>query len=161
MLKYLGGNSQFCPYSRGAYANRTLTVDIQCGVATDFSSAYVYETNACDYRIQIRSPAGCPAACQTGATVCSGNGICAYDTDAKKSSCFCNTGAAGPQCGGGGPAPSKALSSEAVILIIVCIMLAGVLGAVAFMFVKLRKLQVDPAAYGQLEGKFNELGMLA
>lgn len=109
----------------------------------------------------MKSPAGCPVACQTGKTVCNGNGLCAYDTDAKTSSCFCNTGVSGPQCGGGSPAPAKGLTSEAIILVIVCIMLAALLGVVGFMFIKLRKLQVDPGAYGQLEGKFNELGMLA
>ena len=171
ILKYPGGSNAFCPrvtplvpLGGGKYLtqNRTLSVELLCGAgSTDFSTASVYETNSCDYRIQLRTVAGCPVACQTGATVCSGAGICAYDTDNKVSACFCNAGAAGPQCGGGGPAPSKALSAEAVILIVVCIMLAGVLGAVGFMFIKLRKLQVDPAAYGQLEGKFNELGMLA
>jgi hypothetical protein len=36
-----------------------------------------------------------------------------------------------------------------------------VIGLVVFMFLKLRKLQVDPAAYDQLQGRFNELGMLS
>ena len=36
-----------------------------------------------------------------------------------------------------------------------------VIGLVGFMFLKLRKLQVDPSAYEQMQGRFNELGMLA
>jgi hypothetical protein len=131
------------------------------GSIADYESAFVYETNSCNYRIQLRSVAGCPAVCQTGRSVCNGNGICGYDTDNKVSTCFCNAGFSGAQCAAAGAPAAKGLTSEAVILIVVCVMLAGVLAGVAFMFVKLRKLQVDPSAYGQLEGKFNELGMLA
>ena len=68
--------------------------------------------------------------------------------------------ASGAQCGDAGAA-AKGMSAEGVILVIVCIMLAGVLGGVGYMFVRLRKLQVDPGAYGQLEGKYNELGDIA
>jgi hypothetical protein len=168
VLTYYGGSNAYCPgwspnpaYSRPT--NRSFSVDIQCapGSISDYGAAYVYETNSCDYRIQLRSVAGCPSVCQTGATVCNGKGICGYDTDNKVSACFCNSGFSGAQCGASAAAPPKGLTSEAIILIVVCIMLLGVLAGVGYMFIKLRNLQVDPSAYGQLEGKYNELGMLA
>ena len=164
ILTYYGGNNLWCPKQQSKPVNRSFSVEILCapGSVADYASTYVYESNSCDYRIQIKSVAGCPSTCQTGASVCSGNGICGYDTDNKVSMCFCNSGFSGPQCGGGaGGGVSKSLSSEAIILVIVCIMLSLVLAAVGYMFIKLRNLQVDPSAYGQLEGKFNELGMLA
>lgn len=42
---------------------------------------------------------------------------------------------------------------EGVLLIIVCLALAAVVGAVGFMFIRLRKLQVDPSAYENLQGR--------
>ena len=45
------------------------------------------------------------------------------------------------------------MSVESVLLIIVCLILAGVLSVVGFMFLKLRRLQVDPAAYDELQGR--------
>lgn len=48
---------------------------------------------------------------------------------------------------------SGALSTEGILLIIVCLALAAVVGLVVFMFLRLRKLQVDPAAYENLQGR--------
>jgi hypothetical protein len=53
------------------------------------------------------------------------------------------------------------MSTESILLIIVCIVLAGVLGVVAFMVIKLRRLNVNPGAYNELQGKYNELGMMS
>lgn len=92
--------------------------------------------------------------------MCSSNGVCGYDTDAKKSRCFCNTNWEGSSCSDR-TKESGALSLEAIFLIIVCIILAGTMGLVGFMVLKLRRFQVDPAAYGELQGRFNELGQFA
>ena len=48
---------------------------------------------------------------------------------------------------------ASGLGVESILLIIVCIVLAGVLGLIGFMFLKLRRLQVDPAAYDDLQGR--------
>ena len=50
------------------------------------------------------------------------------------------------------------MSTEGVLLILVGIALVAVLGLVGYMFLKLRRLTVDPAAYEDLSGKFNSLG---
>lgn len=44
-----------------------------------------------------------------------------------------------------------------VLLIIATIALVLVLGGIGYAVLRLRKLQVDPSAYGGLEGRFNEL----
>jgi hypothetical protein len=100
----------------------------------------------------MASIAGCPLQCRTGSTLCNGNGACGYNTDAKRSQCFCYTGFTGSSCASGAPKP-PGLSAEAIILIVVLIALAAVVGLVVFMFLKLRKLTVDPGAYDQLQGR--------
>ena len=158
VLQYPGGDGDWCPYIPGTSVrkNRTFSIELLCaptqGTAAQFALSNVVEANVCDYRVQLKSLAGCPTTCITGSTMCSGNGICGYNTDSKRNQCFCNAGASGPQCASA-PKASSGLSTEGVILIIVCIMLAGVLGLVGYMFMRLRKLTVDPSAYGELQGK--------
>ena len=117
-----------------------------------FAAANVVEANTCDYRAQLKSLAGCPTTCITGNSLCSGAGVCGYNTDAKRVQCFCNSGYSGAQCGTHTSSP-KGMSAEGIILIIACIVLAGVLGLIGYMYLRLRKLNVDPSAYGDLQGK--------
>lgn len=143
--------------------NRTFSLELLCAPAapqTRYDDASVIETNTCDYRMQLKSIAGCPLECVTGGSICSNNGVCGYDTDAGKSRCFCYNGFEGGNCGSAAPDQSG-MSTEGIILIIVCCVLAGVIGLVAFMFIKLRKLQVDPAAYNELQGRCEQQWMLA
>lgn len=167
-LTMLNGESTWCPVNRqtGAVRNRTFTVSLLCApmpTNTFYTSATVFELNQCDYRMEIKSVAGCPTECTGGPgsqSVCGGNGVCGFDTDANRAKCYCYAGFAGSGCAPAGAA-AAGLSAEGVILIIVCVVLAMVIGLVGFMFLKLRKLQVDPSAYEQMQGRFNELGMLA
>jgi len=122
-------------------------------------SATVNEINNCEYSVTMYSIAGCPLECLTGGSLCNGHGVCGFNTDLQKSQCYCYTNWAGDRCGIATKAAG--LSVEGILLIIVCIVLAGVLGLIAFMFLKLRRLQIDPAAYDDLQGRFNELGQLA
>lgn len=104
-------------------------------------------------RLQIPSIVGCPSECRTGpTTLCNGHGVCGFNTDAKKSQCYCYTGFTGQSCDSAVKS-SSALSAESIILIVVLIALAVVVGLVVFMFLKLRKLTVDPGAYDQLQGR--------
>lgn len=164
VITFLNGENTWCPYNKnGVRNNRTFSVELICGAVppqSNYADASVFELNNCDYRMQLKSIAGCPLECVAGGSICSGHGVCGYDTDVGSSRCFCYTGYQGGNCGTP-TADSNGLSTESIILIIVCIVLCGVIGLVAFMFLKLRKLQVDPAAYGELQGRFNELGMLA
>ena len=164
-MQYPGGDSDWCPFIPGSTTirkNRTFSIELLCaptqGTPAQFASSNVIEANVCDYRVQLKSLAGCPTTCLTGSTMCSGNGICGFNTDTQRNQCFCNAGSSGPQCASV-PKAASGLGAEGVILIIVCIMLAGVLGLVGYMFMRLRKLSVDPSAYGELQGKYNELSM--
>jgi len=152
VLTYPGGDGIFCP----AGSTRTFSVEVLCsatqGNLVSFGAANVVEANTCDYRAQLKSLAGCPTACITGNTLCSGSGVCGFNTDAKRTQCFCNSGYSGATCGTHSSAP-KGLSAEGIILIIVCLVLAGVLGLIGYMYIRLRKLNVDPSAYGDLQGK--------
>lgn len=165
MLTYPYGDSTWCPPGR----SRSLTIEFLCSsLIPTGSGSYglvtVSEENQCDYHVQLPSIYACPTQCLTSGApnpvICSGNGVCGYNTDSKMSQCFCNNGYNGATCNAG-PPPPAGLSAEGIILILVCIVLAGVLGLLGYMLVKLRRLQVDPAAYGQLTNKFNELGQLA
>ena len=153
VLQYPGGDSTWCPNNK----NRTFSIELLCaptqGNQAQFASANVVEANTCDYRVQLKSLAGCPLVCITGSTMCNGNGICGYNTDTQANQCFCNSGFSGAQCSAHPAAAKQGLGAEGVILIIVCLMLAGVLGLVGYMFMRLRKLSVDPSAYGELQGK--------
>jgi hypothetical protein len=162
------GENTFCP----AGANRSFTVELQCAPvsigATPPLFANVFETDGlCKYRMILQSIAGCPTACITNngggggpASICSGNGVCGYDSDNQYSKCFCYAGSTGPGCGSAAAAAS-AVGVEGGLLIAGCLVLVLVIGMTVFMFLKLRKLQIDPAAYSELEGRFNELGMVA
>jgi hypothetical protein len=151
MMQYIGGTNKWCPSG----VSRSLTLEITCAPSVPAGSSYenasVYETNSCNYHVELPSVAGCPTQCLTGSSICNNNGVCGYNADNTAAACFCYTG-----YGGGGCADrvsTGGMSAEGIILIIVCIALAGVIALVVFMFLKLRRLQVDPAAYGELEGK--------
>lgn len=168
VMTYLFGDNQWCPQvpgGGGALTNRTLSLEFTCDPTIDPKTAnyaagvMVREENTCDYRVFIPSMAGCPLQCRTGGSLCSGNGVCGYNTDAQRSQCFCYGGFSGAMCETSNKAAG--LSVEGILLIIVCLMLAGVVGLILFMFLRLRKLTVDPAAYESLQGRFNELGMVA
>lgn len=160
MLTYVGGEGAFC-----AKTARTLSIEIVCAPAAGsparYSTASVREENTCSYRVQLPSIAGCPLECRApgDAAVCSSRGVCGYNTDARVSQCYCYDGATGALCAATVATPG--LSTESVLLIIVCVALAGVLGVVAFMVVKLRRLNVNPASLGELQGRYNELGQMA
>lgn len=161
-----GGESTQCSFSGGVRVNRTLSIDLQCAPVPQSSlnatSYSVFEQNVCNYNVQIKSLAGCPTSCLTGlgSSICSNSGRCGYNSDAKRGQCFCFTGYQGTFCESQ-ISTDTGVSTESVILIVVCIVLAAVLFLVGFMLLRLRKLQINPASYDQLEGKFNELGMLA
>ena len=134
-----------------------MTLSVTCD-PTVTGSAYrqgsgisVVETSACAYSLQLPSRAGCPLQCLTGKNLCSGHGVCGYNNDTQVSQCYCYNGWEGNACSV--PISSGGMSTEGVLLIIVCLALAGVLGFLAYMVLKLRRLNVNPQAYGQLEGK--------
>ena len=155
-MTYLGGESLYCPAS----SPRSMSLEIVCanvaGTPSSYSAVSVREENTCSYRVQLPSISGCPLECRapSDTAICSKQGVCGYNGDLGKSQCYCFDGYTGTLCATAAPKPS--MSTESILLIIVCVVLAGVLGVVAYMVIKLRRLNVNPAAYGELQGKVNE-----
>ena len=94
VLTYAGGESTFCPETvpgSGVKRNRTFSIDVQCAPVaptTPQTLQSVMETNVCDYRLSVKSIAGCPTACITGdTTICSNSGVCGFDTTLRNSKC--------------------------------------------------------------------------
>lgn len=202
-ILYTGGDGVFCNNNQP----RSLALQFLChapsGLPKQVFKTTVIGRNDCNYGIGVRSKTalyvarprlrvflrcpqipsiiGCPSECRTGVTsLCNGHGVCGFNTDAKRSQCYCYNGFQGASCGAAAPAPPT-ITTEGIMLIIILIALTTVIGLVVFMFMKLRKLTVDPGAYDQLQGRcklravssvaclvcvasplaVNELGMLA
>lgn len=120
----------------------------------------VEETDTCHYELFIKSAYGCPTSCPvTDGHVCNNHGVCGYNTESKTASCFCNQGWQGAGCTTA--STSEGLSGTGVVLIIMCVILALIVGAVAYMGLKLRRLNVDPSSFTELKGLYNELGQIA
>jgi uncharacterized protein HemY len=85
--------------------------------------------------------------------------VCGYDRDISAARCFCNQGFEGDDCLSVAQ-PQGGVSIEMVFLVIMVILLVVSVLMVGFMLIRLRRLTVDPAAYGELAGRFNELGMV-
>lgn len=153
-LSYTDGSSEGCKDGK----KRSFSLDLLCSLVLpeetfEMEDASVYEESACSYRMKIKSLAGCSSRCVTSpTTICSGNGVCGWNNHALEAQCYCYDGFEGSTCAHKTKPPKK-LTSEGALLALVCVCLALVLGLVVYMFVKLRKLQVDPTAYSQLEGR--------
>ena len=82
-----------------------MTLAISCapdiGLGYTYQTLDVYEENTCNYRIILPSIMGCPTQCLTGTNLCNGHGVCGYNSDAKRSQCFCFSGWGDGMCGTG------------------------------------------------------------
>ncbi len=167
-LKYVNGSSNLGCQLNGVAIPRELWVTFACDPDSEgsFDNALVAEFEQCKYLLNVTSLYGCPLECRvpgaSGAgSVCGGNGACGFDTDAGFSRCFCYDGFAGTYCQEAADSGASAQAVETAFLVIVCLMLAAVIGLTVYMVRRLQKLQVDPQAYSDLQGRFNELGMIA
>ena len=108
-INYTQGSGQFCPYNGGR--KRTFSMNLICA---DFNSVIdvlpidisgqVEEIDSCIYTITLFSIAACPYQCITYSntdntlSLCSSNGICAYDKTVGFVRCLCNMGYTGDYC---------------------------------------------------------------
>jgi hypothetical protein len=161
-LTYKGGNACGAP----SFNDRTLKLTLLCRddearnahVPTQERVREPYDS-PCTYEFFIKTGYGCPTECPVrNDRVCGGDGVCAYDTVAKTSKCFCNEGRDGADCSKESAGPG--ISADAAALVLVCVLLLAVLGLLGFMYNKLRRVQLDPDAYSQLSHRFNELGQI-
>lgn len=173
-LKYTGGDICHTTTPAGVpkIVNRELTLALECdpkAVNNVFDGEEaVKESDTCKYTVFLNTIHACPTECWSDptptseASICNGHGVCAYDNAASTARCFCNSGRAGGLCQDKAEKESSGgIGVEGAFLVIVCLLLAAVLSMVFFMVNKLRKLSVNPDAYQGLQGRFNELGMLA
>ncbi|KAK8791075.1 hypothetical protein WA158_005706 [Blastocystis sp. Blastoise] len=104
----------------------------------------VQETN-CVYILQLQSIFGCPLECSVSKNrLCGGNGVCRFDTDTRKSHCYCNTGYKGYACD---PAEPLKMNTTTIILCVVSAFLVIVEIGIFIMWKKVKSLRLDPAAY--------------
>jgi hypothetical protein len=170
-LAYTGGSGEWCRYYDAKYnlitTQRSLRIAMQCdgnrASNTFDAEELVLEEDKCHYAVSLKTIFGCPTACWTEkdepSSVCNGKGVCGYDTDRNAARCFCYAGYAGATCDvpATNEKPSSGSSAITVLFIITAVALFGVLAGIGYAVWRLRKLQVDPSAYGGLEGRFNEL----
>jgi len=123
---------------------------------------YITEPNKCEYSMEIMTGHGCPQECpRVDGLVCGGTGVCGYDTGLETARCFCDIGYEGSNCQSHSSSSSGGVNGETIALVFVCLLLALVIALLAYMWNKLRRLQLDPDAYSQLGNKFNELGQVS
>ena len=153
--------------------NRSFSLHFECAPDPDNTfdgqEEPVWESNSCHYDVFIQSIYGCPTECtdidvasgRAPTSICSGHGICAYDTIASGARCLCNDGHDGSRCEKKVKPASNGMSAEGVVLVIMMLILVGVVGLVVYMGIRLRNLHVDPNAMEGLDKRFNELGQMA
>lgn len=162
-MRYNGGTD--C----GDRGGRKIIIDVACSNEDTISphengasmqTVFMKEFEICEYTVEFKSPFACPSACVTGNEICFGNGICgAHDGTAE---CLCHTGYTGEFCEGLGSAAAGTTGWMAAIisLSILMILLGLLLAFMVYMWIKLRRLDVDPESYEKLSSKFNELGQI-
>lgn len=92
-VTYLGPAIAGCP-SNTAFTVAHLCADQAFPAAGTTFNTLVRLVNDCQYEAYVPSLAGCPAECPLGKNgrLCSGQGICQYDTDLGNARCFCDNG---------------------------------------------------------------------
>jgi len=91
-------NGQSCSSGQ----RRKMALNFKCTPKTvsKIEDLVIDESAHCEYDITIDSEYACPLECGLAATgsVCSAHGLCGYDSDAKRSRCYCNEGRTGEYC---------------------------------------------------------------
>lgn len=152
VLTYWNGNECTEPGS-----HRQLSIAFACGIDNRNPFAregqVVEEKDACKYEIVTESTMGCPQECPVvGGRLCSGAGVCDYDTDAEKTRCFCSPGLTGVDCSVTIPEPDEGFGATGGVLVFVCLLLIALLGVLVYLWNRIRTLRLDPKAYSQLRG---------
>lgn len=136
----------------GAYRN--FTIHFVCTASLDDEAQPapindVQEKNTCQYEIIFPSIYACPQECPVGSNnkLCSGHGICSYDSDHGAPRCFCNDGFGGADCAQtvtNSATPTESalphIGLVGIALVITCVVLVMLIMATFLVFLKIRKM---------------------
>ncbi|KAA0150539.1 hypothetical protein FNF28_07243 [Cafeteria roenbergensis] len=131
---------------------RSLELQFFCkdDTANVFDRETVLEYGKCHYKIWLDTASGCPTQCPiVSGHLCSGHGVCDFDTTSKQPRCFCNEGFQGNSCSDPVVVQSG-LSAAGMVLIFVSIFLVFFLVVLYYLWRKIRSLRLDPNAYKSL-----------
>lgn len=155
---YEGGTPDFCKPEKP----RSLEVNFHCSTQSNemYNDVDEPDEGKCSYVMHYNTVHACPKYCVTGNTICNGNGVCGHHEEP----CLCSEGFTGMHCETPGyPAsnPPQGFTIAVALLTVFLFLLAGLLGFLVYMWIKLRRLApVDTEAYSTLTSKFNELGQI-
>lgn len=156
-------NGDACP-PLSRQTNRSMRLWLLCyddAVNVPSSEVVLRNDATCVYDIYVNSIYGCPTECakvqdpDSGETrLCSGHGVCDFDRVLGTSRCFCNDGWGGSDCSGKSSS-TGGFSAAAGVLIFVSILLAALSAFLIFLWVRITRLRLDPAAYKMMAAQPN------
>ncbi|KAK8809487.1 hypothetical protein WA158_000430 [Blastocystis sp. Blastoise] len=115
--------------------------------------------NTCASTLVIESTYACPTECPiVNDHLCNNHGSCGYDLSNANAHCYCNSGWYGESCNMIIEVDLMDINTWAIIITILLSLI--VIITVISVYLKLRKINVDPDAFENLETKFNELGQM-
>lgn len=152
-LKFTGGDT--CNTNN---VDRNIQVNFICAPKDDTIAADVTmdisENSHCSYTSTVSSLFACPDECfAVDNYVCSGHGICQFDSDANVARCFCNSGRGGSDCTKKVSTSSNKKSSSAAnttLIVFIILLLVALIGVSAVLYTKIKTLRADDSSYGQL-----------
>jgi hypothetical protein len=105
----------------------------------------------CEYILTLPSKAGCPLQCPLGGgsrDVCSGRGVCGFDSTSRKVRCFCFEGAYGTDCGETDSWTEDNTNTIRAVFVVLVIFVILVLVGSFLMWRRVKSLKLDPKQYG-------------
>ncbi|KAK8809779.1 hypothetical protein WA158_000722 [Blastocystis sp. Blastoise] len=115
--------------------------------------------NTCASTLTIESTYACPTQCPVANDhLCNNHGSCGYDLSNANAHCYCNSGWYGESCNMIIEVDLMDINTWAILITILLSLI--VIITVISVYLKLRKINVDPDAFENLETKFNELGQM-
>jgi hypothetical protein len=152
-LTYPGGDT--CVLA-GKNVTREFTIQFTCSNSYGRDPDARVKEDLCHYGIEFPTIFGCPLECPfSNRKLCSGQGVCAMDTDAGGPRCFCDDGFDGRDCSYVGKAPvESSCSGFCVALVFIVIIMGGLLVAGGFLYYRVWKLAKLNVRFGNMTSSF-------
>lgn len=116
------------------------------------SGYWIDEQNQCAYVANVYSTLGCPLECPTpGGQLCSGNGVCGFDSTVQAARCFCNDDWIESDCSAPRyPTPTGAIAGSTIAGMLIGI--GAAIGGIVFM-----KRRAGAAAANAVDGFYGQV----